>query len=159
MSSVTVVEKSRRSRRCREEHKKTMERGTKWSRECPLRRLVILVRLRGPLGKQHDSSLVFASYQHLNMSSSTSLASSSVLLIIGAGANIGQSVADAFVARGWRVASAARSRHDHAVDDARLDLHVDLSKPETVPTLFAKVKAHFGRPPSAVVYNGEGCHG
>lgn len=81
----------------------------------------------------------------------------SVVLVLGAGPNIGQSVSDVFTTHGWRVASASRSRHDRLVDDTHLDLHVDLSIPESISAVFAKVEAHWSAP-SAVIYNGTSDH-
>ena len=74
-----------------------------------------------------------------------------VLLVLGAGPNIGSHVAKAFAAKGYKVALA--SRKAQPVDDNQLHVPVDLSKPESVPGVFETVKAKLGNAPSVVVYN------
>lgn len=78
--------------------------------------------------------------------------SSPILLILGAGPNIGSGVAKAFAGKGYKVASAARN--DHLNGRSSLFVPVDLNKPETVPSVFDTVKKELGSPPSVVVYNG-----
>jgi len=78
---------------------------------------------------------------------------SPVLLILGAGPNIGVHVAKTFAAKGYKIALA--SRKDHTVDDTQLHIPVDLTKPESVAGVFETVKAKLGSSPSAVVYNGK----
>ncbi|KAF5026986.1 hypothetical protein F66182_859 [Fusarium sp. NRRL 66182] len=75
---------------------------------------------------------------------------SPILLILGAGPNIGTHVAKGFAAKGYRVALA--SRKAHALDDV-IHIPVDLSMPESVPNVFETVKSTLGAPPSVVVYN------
>jgi len=77
---------------------------------------------------------------------------SPVLLILGAGPNIGVHVAKSFAAKGYQVALA--SRKDHTVDNSQLYIPVDLNKPESVAGVFETVKAKLGFLPSVVVYNG-----
>ena len=82
-------------------------------------------------------------------------ASSPIALIFGAGPNIGQSVARAFAAKGYRIA--LTSRKPKADDSASKDeIHIasDLSDPESVPNVFSQVKSRLGQPPSVVIYNG-----
>lgn len=76
-----------------------------------------------------------------------------VLLILGAGSNVGASVAKAFAAKGYKVALA--SRKDNEEDSSLQHFHIscDLSDPASVPEVFAKVKETLGMP-SVVVYNG-----
>ena len=77
-----------------------------------------------------------------------------VLLILGAGPNIGLHVSKAFAAKGYKVALA--SRKAPTVDgDHAIHVPVDLSKPETVAGVFETVKEKLGASPSVVVYNGE----
>ncbi|KAJ9610359.1 hypothetical protein H2200_005136 [Cladophialophora chaetospira] len=78
--------------------------------------------------------------------------SSPILLILGAGSNIGDHVARAFAAKDFRLALASRKVPANKPQDA-LHIPVDLSKPENVPHVFETVKAKLGSAPSIVVYN------
>ena len=81
--------------------------------------------------------------------------SNKVVLVLGAGARIGQSTALAFSSRGYRVAVAARSFEDGTFNEhGHLQLRLDLSNPAAVQNAFAKVKKAFNTAPSVVVYNG-----
>jgi len=80
---------------------------------------------------------------------------SPVLLILGAGPNIGSHVAKAFLSQGYRVALASRSLTEGKKNDNELNLQLDLSHPETVPAAFSKVEAAFGTAPSVVIHNGK----
>ncbi|KAK9482169.1 hypothetical protein V1527DRAFT_415745 [Lipomyces starkeyi] len=77
---------------------------------------------------------------------------SPVILILGAGPNIGQHVGKAFAAKGYKVALTAwrLSEADSTAD--LLNISADLSDPNSVVTAFTKVKSKFGTP-SVVVYN------
>lgn len=81
------------------------------------------------------------------------MSSQPVLFILGAGPKIGASVAQAFAAKGYKVALAARSLQDGTSEEGYLHLKVDLAKTAEVPAAFAKVTKELGIP-SAVVYNG-----
>jgi NAD(P)-dependent dehydrogenase (short-subunit alcohol dehydrogenase family) len=77
-----------------------------------------------------------------------------VVLILGAGSNIGQSSATAFASKGYKVALASRSAK---TDEDTADLkhfQVDLSNPSSVPELFTQLKEALGTP-SVVIYNGK----
>jgi NAD(P)-dependent dehydrogenase (short-subunit alcohol dehydrogenase family) len=76
-----------------------------------------------------------------------------VLFILGAGPEIGQSVADAFAAKGYKVALAARSVQDGVADDGYLRLKLDLANTGDIAQAFAKVTKALGIP-TVVVYNG-----
>lgn len=76
-----------------------------------------------------------------------------VLFILGAGPKIGQSVADAFAAKGYKVALAARSIEDGMGDDGYLRLKLDLANTSLITEAFAKVTDKLGTP-TVVVYNG-----
>jgi NAD(P)-dependent dehydrogenase (short-subunit alcohol dehydrogenase family) len=80
------------------------------------------------------------------------MASSPVLLILGAGPNIGKSVAQKFAANGYKVALA--SRRVPTTNDWKESLHVqsDLSKPEAVKDIFQQVREKVGVP-SFVLFN------
>lgn len=81
---------------------------------------------------------------------------SSIALVLGAGANIGQAVGRKFAANGYKVALASRTSSDTANQDAKDGLfhfRVDLTSPANVKTLFEQVQASLGVP-NVVVYNG-----
>ncbi|KFY39087.1 hypothetical protein V495_06165 [Pseudogymnoascus sp. VKM F-4514 (FW-929)] len=77
---------------------------------------------------------------------------SPVILILGAGPNIGQSVARLFASKGYKVALAARSLKEADSTDKQLNIPCDFSKTDDVVSAFQKVKKVFGIP-SVVVYN------
>lgn len=73
-----------------------------------------------------------------------------VVLILGAGPNIGQAVARTFASKGYKVALAARSLHEADSTDDQLSIPSDFSKTGDVVNAFAKAKKGFG-----IVYNGK----
>ncbi|TKX21201.1 hypothetical protein C1H76_6742 [Elsinoe australis] len=75
-----------------------------------------------------------------------------IALILGSGPNIGQHVAQAFSAKGYKIVLASRS--PKSVDKVSDQVHItsDLSDPSSVAKVFEQVKA-LGNPPSVVVYN------
>ncbi|KAB5576194.1 putative short chain type dehydrogenase [Coniochaeta sp. 2T2.1] len=77
---------------------------------------------------------------------------SPVVLILGAGPNIGQAVARTFASKGYKVGLAARSLKEADSTHNQLNIPSDLAKTEDVGSAFAKVKEVFGIP-SVVVYN------
>lgn len=79
---------------------------------------------------------------------------SPVLLILGSGSNIGQHVARAFAAKGYKVALASRSLKEEGSTVDQVNISSDLSNPESVIGVFSKVKASLGLP-SVVIYNGK----
>ncbi|KAF4950701.1 hypothetical protein FSARC_13105 [Fusarium sarcochroum] len=82
---------------------------------------------------------------------------SPIVLIIGAGSNIGQSVARKFASKGYKVALAARSVNETESTDDQLNIKSDFSKTDDVVNAFAKVKKVLGIP-SVVVYNVSASH-
>ncbi|KAF2431635.1 NAD(P)-binding protein [Tothia fuscella] len=78
--------------------------------------------------------------------------SNPVILILGAGPNIGQAVAKTFASKGYKVALASRSLKEADNTDGQLNITSDLSHPNDVVNAFAKVKEVLGIP-SVVVYN------
>lgn len=79
---------------------------------------------------------------------------SPVLLILGSGSNIGQHVARAFAAKGYKVALVSRRLKEEDSTTDQVNISSDLSDPESVIGVFSKVKALLGLP-SVVVYNGD----
>ncbi|KIW09944.1 hypothetical protein PV08_11720 [Exophiala spinifera] len=77
---------------------------------------------------------------------------SPVILILGAGPNIGQAVARTFALKGYKVALAARSTNEAESTDRQLNITSDFSRPDDVVKAFKKVTSTFGIP-SVVVYN------
>lgn len=77
---------------------------------------------------------------------------SPVILILGAGPNIGQAVARTFASKGYKVVLAARSLRETDSTDTQLNILSDFTKTDDVINAFDKVKKVFGIP-SVVVYN------
>lgn len=79
---------------------------------------------------------------------------SPVLLILGAGPNIGHAVARIFASKGYKVALAARSLKEADSTDNQLNITCDFANSDDVVNAFKRVNKVFGIP-SVVVYNGE----
>lgn len=84
------------------------------------------------------------------------MATSPVVLILGAGPRIGAAVAEKFASNGYQVATASRSGSGTLTANGFLSLKVDLYKPNSIPALFDAVKAEFHAAPSVVIYNAGG---
>jgi NAD(P)-dependent dehydrogenase (short-subunit alcohol dehydrogenase family) len=80
---------------------------------------------------------------------------SPVILIFGAGPNVGQHVARSFASKGYRVALAARRAKEADNSSDQINVATDLSDPSSVVNTFLEVKRLLGIPPSVVVYNGK----
>ena len=78
---------------------------------------------------------------------------SPVILILGAGPNIGQAVTRTFASKGYKVAIASRSLREADSTDDQLNIASDFSNPDDVVNAFTKVRKALGIP-SVVVYNG-----
>lgn len=76
-----------------------------------------------------------------------------LLLLLGAGANIGQAVEKKFLNSGYRVAIAARSLQERHPSPDIWSYKIDLNKPNDVVELFSKVSKDIGIP-NVVIYNG-----
>jgi NAD(P)-dependent dehydrogenase (short-subunit alcohol dehydrogenase family) len=76
-----------------------------------------------------------------------------VVLILGAGANIGSHIARTFAAKGYKVALSSRSIRDEETTAGFLNIRGDMSDPNSVGDIFTKVRDALGQP-SVVVYNG-----
>jgi NAD(P)-dependent dehydrogenase (short-subunit alcohol dehydrogenase family) len=81
------------------------------------------------------------------------MASNSVVLILGAGPRVGASVTEKFASKGYKVALASRKGTDSKTDQGYLSLKADFTKPDSIPALFDAVKAEFGTSPNVVIYN------
>ncbi|KAI1179917.1 NAD(P)-binding protein [Nemania sp. FL0916] len=81
------------------------------------------------------------------------MSSNLVALILGSGPRVGASVAAKFASNGYKVAVTSRSGTGKTTSEGYLSLQADLTKPESIPALFAAVKAEFHSTPSAVIYN------
>jgi len=77
-----------------------------------------------------------------------------ILLILGAGGNVGARVAQQFFKNGFKVALASRTLKTPA-DETKdfLQIRADFSDPSTVASIFDEVEAKVGVP-NVVVYNG-----
>jgi NAD(P)-dependent dehydrogenase (short-subunit alcohol dehydrogenase family) len=82
---------------------------------------------------------------------------SPVILILGAGPNIGQAVARTFALKGYKVALAARSLNEADSTDNQLNITSDFANSDDVVNAFKKVNKVFGIP-SVVVFNGQPCY-
>ena len=78
---------------------------------------------------------------------------SPIVLILGAGPNIGTSVARSFAAKGYRVALTSRKASQANSTANEVHIQSDFTDPGTVVNVFSQVKASLGIP-SVVVYNG-----
>jgi NAD(P)-dependent dehydrogenase (short-subunit alcohol dehydrogenase family) len=76
-----------------------------------------------------------------------------VVLVIGAGPNIGAAIAKKFSENGYKVALAARSLTAGLQSTRTLHIKADLSSPKSVPQIFHSVRENLGIP-NIVVYNG-----
>ncbi|EPS45575.1 hypothetical protein H072_468 [Dactylellina haptotyla CBS 200.50] len=75
-----------------------------------------------------------------------------VILILGAGANIGSNVAKVFSSKGYKVALVSRTSKESENTAEQVNIQGDFSDPSSVADAFAKVKSLLGTP-SVVVYN------
>ncbi|KIN00050.1 hypothetical protein OIDMADRAFT_146478 [Oidiodendron maius Zn] len=83
------------------------------------------------------------------------MAVTKVVLILGAGPNIGKAVAAAFTAKGYKTALAARSLKPEESTAEQLNIQADFSDPSSIAGVFATVEKKFGAP-SVVIYNAAG---
>ncbi|KAK1751480.1 hypothetical protein QBC47DRAFT_391893 [Echria macrotheca] len=77
---------------------------------------------------------------------------SPIVLILGAGSNVGRHAAKAFRDKGYRVALAARSVKESDNTAEQVYLPIDLSDPASVPSAFSKLRSSLGVP-SVIIYN------
>jgi NAD(P)-dependent dehydrogenase (short-subunit alcohol dehydrogenase family) len=79
--------------------------------------------------------------------------SSKVVLILGAGANIGKSLVSKFSSQGYKVAIASRTLHPELVKSAHTSVKADFTDPSSIKSIFDKVKSDIGIP-DVVIFNG-----
>jgi len=82
------------------------------------------------------------------------MSSSPVALILGAGPNVGQHVAQALAAKGYQIALVSR-KAQQVSSQGQISIPGDMSDPKSVADVFSKVKERLGHP-SVVVYNAVG---
>ncbi|RDL40075.1 Uncharacterized protein BP5553_00054 [Venustampulla echinocandica] len=78
---------------------------------------------------------------------------SKIVLVIGAGQNIGRSIATHFSGKEYKVAVVSRNPTKEIFNSANLLIRADLSDLSVMPSIFSEVKAKLGVP-NVVVYNG-----
>lgn len=76
-----------------------------------------------------------------------------LLLLLGAGANIGQAVQKRFLDSGYNIVIAARSLQDNHPSPEIWSYKIDLNKPNDVSKLFSKLSKDIGIP-NVIIYNG-----
>jgi NAD(P)-dependent dehydrogenase (short-subunit alcohol dehydrogenase family) len=81
------------------------------------------------------------------------MATTPIVLILGAGPRIGTAVAEKFASIGYNVAVASRKGTDAKTGTGILSLKADFTKPNSIPALFEAVRTEFKAAPSVVVYN------
>jgi NAD(P)-dependent dehydrogenase (short-subunit alcohol dehydrogenase family) len=81
------------------------------------------------------------------------MSSPRVLLLLGAGSNLGAKIAETFSTAGYKIALVARSLEEGPQQNGYHHVRADLSNPDCIPEVFEKVKRDVGIP-SVVVYNG-----
>lgn len=81
------------------------------------------------------------------------MASSPIVLILGAGPRIGASVADKFASKGYQVAIASRKGTDSKTAEGFFSVKADFASPESIPAVFDTVKHALHAAPSVVIYN------
>lgn len=74
-----------------------------------------------------------------------------IVLILGAGPNIGKGVAYEFAMKGYTIVLASRTRHD---DSPSTFIAGDFTNPGSVVDIFASCREQHGEP-SVVIYNGK----
>lgn len=79
---------------------------------------------------------------------------SPIVLILGAGPNVGSGVVRAFAKKGYKTVTTSRSPEAKVEGGSDLHIQADLADPSSLPGIFEKLRKAHG-PPSAVVYNGQ----
>lgn len=102
----------------------------------------------------YESEEVTAQYNIVesNISIITMASPKGIALILGAGSNVGQAVAKTFFEAGYKIASVSRSAKD-SPSDRQIHIAADLTKPDSIPGIFATVRQKLGADPNIVIYN------
>jgi len=79
------------------------------------------------------------------------MSATKIILLIGAGPNVGSAVAKLFASKGYKVATT--SRGDSKLDSSYFHIKADVSQPDKIKGIFAAVKKQYGNAPNVVVYN------
>jgi NAD(P)-dependent dehydrogenase (short-subunit alcohol dehydrogenase family) len=77
---------------------------------------------------------------------------SQIVLILGAGPNIGASVAQSFSSKGYKVAAASRNIKPDYSAPTDLTLQADFTDPSSISTVFSTTKSKLGVP-NVIIYN------
>ncbi|KAH8593675.1 hypothetical protein B0O99DRAFT_574935 [Bisporella sp. PMI_857] len=78
--------------------------------------------------------------------------SSKVVLILGAGKNVGKSLIQKFGSDGYKVAFASRTLYPELVSAAAVSVQNDFTNPSTIKSIFEKVRSEVGIP-NIVIFN------
>jgi NAD(P)-dependent dehydrogenase (short-subunit alcohol dehydrogenase family) len=84
------------------------------------------------------------------------MSSKPVVVIFGAGANVGSALIKKFIGAGYRVAAVSRSAADPAVpsdDGCKLAIRADLYEPSHIPDVFKTIYETWGVTPKVVIWN------
>jgi NAD(P)-dependent dehydrogenase (short-subunit alcohol dehydrogenase family) len=96
-------------------------------------------------------------HPHHKPTPQTTMSTTPILLILGAGPNIGASLSRSFASKGYKIATTSRRGGPETNDTNNADhlsIKADLSDPSSVAGVYEKVREKWGVP-SVVVYNGK----
>jgi NAD(P)-dependent dehydrogenase (short-subunit alcohol dehydrogenase family) len=79
-----------------------------------------------------------------------------VVLVLGAGKNVGSAAVSKFKSKGYKVAAVSRNPIAEVRQDADLVLSADFSDPNCFAGIFEQVEGALGLP-NVVIYNGKLC--
>lgn len=80
--------------------------------------------------------------------------SSQIVLILGAGQNMGKSFAQKYASKGFKVAIASRTLSPEIQKLADTSVKADFTNPSSIKSVFEKVKLEIGIP-NVIIYNGK----
>lgn len=82
------------------------------------------------------------------------MSTSNIILILGAGPNLGISIIKYFSSKGFKTVAVARTPLPELQKISDLVIQADFANPSSIPSIFSEVKAKLGFP-NVVVYNGK----